>query len=321
MEIDEKSLLKFIIRDINKKLTYEEILAKYELTDVQLEGLLQMLELEGYEFTKDEGLLVRLNNSHKEKKLKPSIDSLEHLQVCIVSDTHMGNKLEQRTLLHRIYDEAEKRGITTVLHCGDVVDGDYRNKRPAHPYDLFAQGASQQLYNVIENYPQREGITTFFITGSHDNTHYLNGGFNIGEAISMLRPDMKYLGPDQAMFMLDGKVSIMLKHPGGGVSKSLSYKPQEAINKMEGEKPKVLLIGHYHKSYCMYYNEIYTILTPCLTDQTQFMKMNDLQNVVGAVFLDLYVDKKGNIEYFNYDEVRFTDKDVIKNDYLRKVKK
>ena len=88
MEIDEKSLLKFIIRDINKKLTYEEILAKYELTDVQLEGLLQMLELEGYEFTKDEGLLVRLNNSHKEKKLKPSIDSLEHLQVCIVSDTH-----------------------------------------------------------------------------------------------------------------------------------------------------------------------------------------------------------------------------------------
>ena len=71
----------------------------------------------------------------------------------------------------------------------------------------------------------------------------------------------------------------------------------------------------------MYYNEIYTILTPCLTDQTQFMKMNDLQNVVGAVFLDLYVDKKGNIEYFNYDEVRFTDKDVIKNDYLRKVKK
>lgn len=30
----------------------------------------------------------------------------------------------------------------------------------------------------------------------------------------------------------------------------------------------------------------------------------------------MYVDKKGNIEYFNYDEVRYTDKDLIKNDYL-----
>ena len=66
----------------------------------------------------------------------------------------------------------------------------------------------------------------------------------------------------------------------------------------------------------MYYNDIYAILVPCLVDQTEFMKINDLQNIVGVVFLDLYVDKKGNIEYFNYDEVRYTDKDIIKNDYL-----
>ena len=45
----------------------------------------------------------------------------------------------------------------------DVVDGDYRNKRPAHPYDLFCQGASQQLANVIDNYPMVEGIKTYFI--------------------------------------------------------------------------------------------------------------------------------------------------------------
>ena len=46
------------------------------------------------------------------------------------------------------------------------------------------------------------------------------------------------------------------------------------------------------------------------------MKINDLQNIVGVVFLDLYVDKKSNIEYFNYDEVRYTDKDIVVNDYL-----
>jgi hypothetical protein len=47
------------------------------------------------------------------------------------------------------------------------------------------------------------------------------------------------------------------------------------------------------------------------------MQMNDLQNVVGAVFLDLYVTKHGDIEYFNYDEVRFTDKDIVHDDYLQ----
>ena len=76
-------------------------------------------------------------------------------------------------------------------------------------------------------------------------------------------------------------------------------------------------MGHYHKSYCMYYNDVYAILVPCLVDQTQFMQMNDLQNVLGAVFLDLYVNKHADIEYFGYDEVRFTDKDIINNDYLQ----
>ena len=141
----------------------------------------------------------------------------------------------------------------------------------------------------------------------------------MGKGISDLRDDLVWLGPNQAMFYAGkARVPILIKHPGGGCSKSLSYKPQEAINKMdENTKPKVLLMGHYHKSYCMYYNDVYAILVPCLVDQTQFMQMNDLQNVVGAVFLDLYVTKHGDIEYFNYDEVRYTDKDIIHDDYLQ----
>ena len=241
-----------------------------------------------------------------------------HINKEIQSNPNNTNWLE-RLCKNKVYEEAHERGIDTVLHAGDVVDGDYRNKRPAHPYDLFAQGASQQLDNVVYNYPRVDGITTYFITGSHDDTHYLNGGFSMGKGISDLRDDLVWLGPNQAMFYAGkARVPILIKHPGGGCSKSLSYKPQEAINKMdETAKPKILLMGHYHKSYCMYYNDVYAILVPCLVDQTQFMQMNDLQNVVGAVFLDLYVTKHGDIEYFNYDEVRYTDKDIIHDDYLQ----
>ena len=319
----DEELTKCILRDLRRKVSYSTLLEKYDIDEVKLEGILQLLELEGYEFSEnlqdDERIISKKNGHNREKAIKPSMSELEHIRLCIVSDTHMGNKLEQRTLLNKVYEEAHNKGIDTVLHCGDVVDGDYRNKRPAHPYDLFAQGATQQLDNVVDNYPYVEGITTYFITGSHDDTHYLNGGFSMGKGISDRREDLVWLGPNQAMFYAGkARVPILIKHPGGGCSKSLSYKPQEAINKLdESNKPKVLLMGHYHKSYCMYYNDIYAILVPCLVDQTEFMKMNDLQNVIGAVFLDLYVTKHGDIEYFNYDEVRYTDKDIIKHDYLQ----
>jgi len=313
-----------ILKDLRKRVSYNTLLTKYNLDEIKLEGILQLLELEGYEFYEnedDDDKTIYTKNGHtREKIIKPSMLDLEHIKLCIISDTHMGNKLEQRHLLNKVYEMAYLKGIDTVLHCGDVVDGDYRNKRPAHPYDLFAQGASQQLDNVVQNYPRVEGITTYFITGSHDDTHYLNGGFSMGKGISDLRKDdLVWLGPNQAMFYAGkARVPILIKHPGGGCSKSLSYKPQEAINKLdESNKPKILLMGHYHKSYCMYYNDVYAILVPCLVDQTQFMQMNDLQNVLGAVFLDLYVNKHADIEYFGYDEVRFTDKDVINNDYLQ----
>jgi len=317
-----KRLAKIILRDLKKGYTREEILEKYDLTPLEFNGILELLELLGYEFNfKDlngQKVIKPKNNYHKERIIKSDINELEHISLMVISDTHMGNILEQRTLINKAYEEAYKRGIKTVLHCGDVVDGDYRNKRPAHPYDLFAQGATQQLLNVVANYPKVDGITTYFITGSHDETHFLNGGFKMGSEIEERRDDLVFLAPNQAMFYAgNAMVPILIRHPGGGCSKSLSYKVQEAINKVdEKNKPKLLLMGHFHKSYFMYYNDIYAILVPCLVDQTEFMKINDLQNIVGVVFLDLYVDKKGNIEYFNYDEVRYTDKDIIKNDYL-----
>lgn len=319
---DIEVLVKSVLKDLRKGITYNKLLYNYGLSSLELDGLLEYLELNGYELKilqDEDDKFIKLKSSHHTgKNIKPNLDDLEHIKLMIISDTHMGNVLEQRTLINKAYLEAYKRDIDTVLHCGDLVDGDYRVKRPAHPYDLFAQGATQQLVNVVANYPKVDGITTYFITGSHDGTHFLNGGFNMGEEIQERRDDFVYLGPNQAMFYAGkAKVPILVRHPGGGCSKALSYKPQEAINKIdEKNKPKVLLMGHFHKSYCMYYNDIYALLVPCLTDQTEFMKMNDLQNVVGVVFLDIYVDKKGNIEYFNYDEVRYTDKDLIKNDYL-----
>jgi len=63
-----------------------------------------------------------------------------------------------------VYDECVRRGITTVLHCGDITDG--QSHRPEHLYELFAFGADEQAEYVASMYPRREGITTYFITGN-----------------------------------------------------------------------------------------------------------------------------------------------------------
>ena len=84
-----------------------------------------------------------------------------------ISDTHFCNEAQQLNLVNQIYNEARNRGINTVLHFGDVLDGDYHN-RPEHQYALFRLGSSRQLEYLVNYYPKVEGIDTYFITGTHD---------------------------------------------------------------------------------------------------------------------------------------------------------
>jgi hypothetical protein len=43
----------------------------------------------------------------------------------------------------------------------------------------------------------------------------------------------------------------------------------------------------------------------------------NLQNIVGAYFLKIYSDEKGNIHYFEPEEHLFQTKDLVENDYLK----
>ena len=233
------------------------------------------------------------------------------VQTCAlpISDTHFGNIHQQLHLLNKIYKEAYDRGITTIYHCGDMVDGNYPN-RPEQPRQQFLHGFDEQAAYVVDMYPEIDGITTKYILGSHDETHYKNGQATINEWISRCRKDMIFLGQDTATVMENG-VKIVLDHPGGGSAQSLSYKPQKRIEILEsGIKPKILLIGHYHKSYSFVYRNVRGIEVPSFCDKTQFQQKQGLLNVVGAYFLDIYSDSKGNIQYFEAEEVLFDHKDM-----------
>ena len=178
------------------------------------------------------------------------------------------------------YLSAYNRKIKTFLHCGDLLDGDFTKIRPDQNYQLFRRGFDEQTMYAVEMYPYIEGARTFFIEGSHDQTHVKNGGATPGLWISKLRDDMIYLGTPEAVIEL-GNVKIKMQHPGGGCARSLSYKPQIAIDEMDSnDKPNIFLQGHFHKSYGGVYRNVHFWLVPSFMNQSGFMKLNNLKSIL-----------------------------------------
>jgi len=286
----------------------ETFMEKFHFNRNELNGILELCRI----YDKDIEISIKDGVEVFDKPLSRSIskvskvplDELIHTEICVVSDTHLGNIHQQLHLLNKVYEEAYKRGINLVLHCGDLVDGNYTN-RPEQPRQQFLHGFDEQIGYVVDMYPKVDGITTKFILGSHDETHYKNDQATAGFWIPKCRSDMEYMGQDTADININN-VKITMDHPGGGSSKAVSYQLQKRIELLEsGNKPKIILAGHYHKSYEFVYRNVRGILVPSLCDKTQFQQKLGLSNIVGAYFLNIYSDSKGNIQYFEPEEILF----------------
>ena len=301
----------------------EKVIEKLNVSELKFGGLLEEFLLKGYDIsiTERDGkkIVVKKKNKAGSKEIKPNIDELTKISETWISDTHLCNEAQQLHMINNIYKETANRGITTVLHFGDLTDGDYQN-RPDHRYELFRLGATRQAEYFAEYWPYIEGINTIVITGNHDKTHDKNGGADIGKLITNLRPDIQYIGSERAIHHPDEspKTTVEMYHPGGGCASSLSYRAQKYIDKMEpGNKPNVVGFGHFHQSHFLGYRNVIALLLPCLTSKSPFAVRQGLENTMGAYFVDMYVNSKGEIEMFEFEEKRFTQNDVKVNDFLK----
>lgn len=206
----EERLLSYL----RQERTIEFLCKMLDMQEIELLGYIQKLQMQGHD-------IINTGDTFELcKKLLPTDSKyrlyegeLKEHKICVISDTHLCNKKQQITLLNEVYDECQRRGITTVLHCGDITDG--MSKRPEHIYELFVYGADDQAQYVIDNYPKRDGITTYFITGNHDGWNYAKSGVDIGKAIAQQREDMIYLGNQKATVMINN-CRIDLFHPMDG---------------------------------------------------------------------------------------------------------
>lgn len=296
---------------LKNNMPIDTFMSKFHISYKELQGLLHIWEICGKKVDmvcQDGDMVFKRNLDKKIQYNKSGLEELSHNEILVVSDTHFGNIHNQVHLLNELYLEAYKRGIRTVLHIGDMTDGNYPN-RPENPRQQFLHGFDQQVGYVVDMYPEIEGMKTYYILGSHDETHYKNGQATIDFWLDKCRSDMIFLGQDTGAIQID-KVKYVLDHPGGGSSQALSYKPQKRIEIIESNnKPKILLIGHYHKSYSFAYRNVQCVEVPSLCAKTQFQQKQGLINSVGGYFLSVYSDKKGNVQYFEPEEILYEPKD------------
>lgn len=232
----------------------------------------------------------------------------------VISDKHMVNKHHRLDVLEAAYDIFVKRGVKTVLDAGNLIDGEFKFNK----YELETLGAHNQCQFVADYHPQRKGITTYFVSGKcHEGWYQSSEGIKIGWYIQkvcedMGRKDMKWLGHIEADVVLErpaGKTRIRVMHPGGGTPYALSYPSQKMVESFQGgEKPDVMILGHYHKFDFNYVREVACLLPGCVEDQTPFMRTKKLAAHVGFCILKLGSRLDGTVGSINVEWFPFYDR-------------
>jgi predicted phosphodiesterase len=295
---EEKAQPKYksVIDAIQKPATFERIMAQTGLTPDEIINEITRLKATGHTivYTAD-GVTVTKRIHSEPKRIRSNWNGDHVIKFGVVSDTHLGSKYTQLSFLHQAYDAFEAEGITTVYHAGDITEGE--RMRPGHEYECYIHGADEHAQEINTHYPKRDGITTFYILGNHDAAFVRHAGLNISKMIN--RDDLICLGFDSATIEITPNCKLELRHPGGGSAYSISYKSQKAIDAMSGgEKPNILILGHYHKQEYIFYRNVHCLQAGTLQAQSGFMKRLALAAHVGFYIVTIHVDDNGQINRF-----------------------
>lgn len=239
---------------------------------------------------------------------------LTHHKFGATSDNHLGSKYERLDVLNALFDIWAKQGITTVYNGGNMIDGEARFNK----FDIHVYGMQNQVDYFVEMWPKRKGMKTYFVTGDdHEGWYVQREGVDIGKFIQMTaetagRKDLIYLGHmehDIQFAARKGIATMRLIHAGGGSAYATSYSPQKIVESYQGgEKPNILLIGHYHKAEYGYPREVHALQLGCTEDQTPFMRKLKIQAHVGGWTVDFDQDEFGIIHNFRVQFHAFYDR-------------
>lgn len=229
-------------------------------------------------------------------------------RIGVASDTQIGSKYQQMTLLHDAYSIFDSRKTDFNVHPGDVFDGIdmYRGHRD----ELFLYDADTQLDYAEKNIPKSSrGTKTYIIGGQHDYCFMKRDGYNIISHLCERRDDLVYKGFFNATFNIKGLI-LEVQHPGGGVSYARSYRIQKIIESMQGHivasiranpesiksLPVLMLFGHWHVSvHLPAYMGLDAASMPCFQSQTKYLQQKGYMPDIGCAIAEVWLDEQDNL--------------------------
>ncbi len=313
--------LKNGIKEILKKgATVKSI---YDLADhfdtapKKITGAIEELISEGYTLKLDNADVIfsKIIPKAPAKVLDVSKLSTGFYKFGVTSDNHLCSRYERLDVLHALYDVFEREGVKTVFNAGNWIDGEARFNK----HDLIegGHGLDNQLKYFLKHYPQREGIETRLITGDdHEGWYTQREGVDVGAYMQMKareagRNDLFNLGHMEADIILKapkGQTVLRVLHPGGGSSYAVSYTSQKIVESYTGgEKPNILLVGHYHKAEYLFNRGVHIVQTGTTMDQSPFMRKKRLAAHLGGWVIEFAVDDYGAVTRFKTEWFPFYD--------------
>lgn len=222
----------------------------------------------------------------------------DEIEIALISDTHLVSVHTDEQALNDFYDLCVQRGITTVIHAGDIVEGMGVYKGQTH--EIMFSGYGRHREYLVKNYPKRPGITTLLTGGNHDESYLQSDGADILEDLCVRREDIINCGWYSSVVEIQTGGSeplrVAVQHGEKGGSYAVSYFLQSYMNSVPWDRPRphAYLLGHYHAFGLVKWQGMYGLLgaawqhTPSRYLQRKANKMGGM--VVGGFILKARVD-------------------------------
>lgn len=233
----------------------------------------------------------------------------------VIADMHYGSKYERLDVVDDLADRFAAAGATRVLVPGNWIDG---SGRRFNEHDIYVHGVDNQVDNFIAKLPRRDGLEWDILSGDdHEGWYVQDCHVNIGHTLEDAAKragrddihDIGYMERDIELAQPGGSAKLRVVHMGGGTGYALSYSMQKYAESLQGgEKPKIVIGGHYHKFDYNYAREIHLLQPGCTQDQTPFMRKKKLQAMVGGCLIWITQNELGVVTSFKVEWMPYYDK-------------